>query len=168
MESLSDHNTYELCPLPGYCWRFGASMLVLQAIFLPFFLFAPREKMKFGKSFHFYSWHVLGRLGWQDLSCCHWSLCTFFCPRDGNTTTVENDRPRHVLFCVGVLNRQSLHFSILLSSFSFLWNHLGIGLLCIWASGLIDLGFFPFKVFQHIDIMSHHALLQYSSLFPFI
>ncbi len=126
--------------------------------------------MKLGKSFHFYSWHVLGRLGWQDLSCCHWSLCTFFCPRDGNTTTVENDRPRHVLFCVGVLSRQSLHFSIPLSSLSFLWNptspwngavmHLGI-----WLDGL---GFFPFKVFQHIDIMSHHALLQYSSLFPFI
>ncbi len=52
--------------------------------------------------------------------------------------------------------------------FSGILHHLGMGLLCIWASGLMDLGFFPFKVFQHIDIMSHHALLQYSSLFPFI
>lgn len=143
-------------------------MLVLQAIFI---FFAPREKMKLGKSFHFYSWHVLGRLGWQDLSCCHWSLCTFFSlemviPQQWRMTGL-------VMFCF-VLGSWADRVCIFPSHspphflFSGILHHLEMGLLRIRASVLMGSGFFSLKVFQHIDIMSHQALLQYSSLFPFI
>ncbi len=126
--------------------------------------------MKLWKILSFLLVTVLGRLGWQDLSCCHWSLCTFFCPRD--VIPQQWRMTGLVMFCfvlgswadrVCIFPSRSPHFL-----FSGILHHLGMGLLCIWASGLMDLSFFPFKVFQHIDIMSHHALLQYSSLFPFI
>lgn len=116
------------------CWGSVTRLLllVLQAIFC-FHRWTDRDrKIKVYCSENpFISMTCFGKVRRPGFMSDCWSLCTFFCqifPRDGNATAVQNGRPYHVLFYVGVSSRRHLHFSVLLSSFSYsLLNHHGLG-----------------------------------------